>query len=249
MWTNIDLRKCVSFIECGFQVKSEEGTSSRVRPAITISRMTGAGGHAIASKLADYLHSRFPRQEEWTVFDRNLVGKILEDHHHNKHIAEFMQEGHKTMLTDVVEEWMGLHPGTWTLVQQTNATLLKLAQMGRVILVGRGASVVAGKLANAFHVRLVGSLEKRINHLQRVHNLDQKSALRLLKKEDEDRRRYLKDNFDKDIDDPLLYHVIINTDRVDHDQAAGLIGDEVIKRFKLASQEKSAGIARTRIQH
>ena len=232
----------------GIQAKSE-GPSSSIRPVVTISRMTGTGGHAIASNLADYLHANSPRQDEWTVFDRNLVEKILEEHHHHKHIAEFMKESHKTMLTDVVEEWMGLHPGSWTLVHQTNATLLKLAQMGNVILVGRGASVVAGKLANAFHVRLVGSLEKRADHLQHVHNLDQKSALRHLKKEDEGRRRYIKDNFDKDIDDPLLYHLIINTDRIDHNEAAQLIGDSVIRRFKLARREKQVGTVHPTIRH
>ena len=57
---------------------------------------------------------------------------------------------------------MGLHPSSWTLVQQTNATILQLAQMGNVILVGRGATVITSKLNNVFHVRLVGSLEKRI---------------------------------------------------------------------------------------
>jgi len=61
------------------------------------------------------------------------------------------------------------------------------------------------------------------------------------KKKDEGRRRYLKDNFDKDIDDPLLYHVIINTDLVQHDEAARLIGDEVIRRFKLNSPVKASG--------
>ena len=61
-----------------------------------------------------------------------------------------------------------------------------------------------------------------------------------IKKKDKARRRYLKDNFDKDIDDPLLYHVTINTDLVQHDEAARLIGDEVIRRFKLGSPVKAA---------
>jgi cytidylate kinase len=242
MWTNIGLEKCISFIECGIVAKPDEGPASRIRPTITISRMAGAGGHTVASNLVEYLQTHVPGSCEWTVFDRNLVEKILEEHHHHKRIAEFMKEGHKAMFTDVVEEVIGLHPGSWTLVEHTNATIMKLAQMGNVIIVGRGANIVTRKLPNAFHVRLVGSVEKRLKLLQKLHKLDEKGALHFLKKEDEARRHYLKDNFDKNIDDPLLYHVIVNIDLVPLDETARMIGNEVIRRFNLCNREKESGI-------
>lgn len=244
MWTNIGLEKCISFIESGFTFKPDE-SPSRVRPAITISRMAGAGGHTVASHLAEYLQAHIPGPCEWTVFDRNLVEKILEEHHHHKNIAKFMQEGHKTMFTDAVEENLGLHPGSWTLVQHTKATILKLARLGNVIIVGRGANIVTRNLPNAFHVRLAGSIDKRLRLLQKLHKLDEKEALRFLKKEDEARRRYVKDNFDKDIDDPLLYHVIINIDLVPLEEAARMIGNEVIRRFDLCKREKESGFRKT----
>jgi cytidylate kinase len=235
MWTNIGLEKCISFIELWPKGK-ESSVSAATRPAITIARMTGAGGHTVASSLAGYLQMHSSAHDRWTVFDQNLVAKVLEDHHISKRFADFMVEAHKSMLIDSVEEWMGLHPSSWTLVQQTNATILQLAKMGNVILVGRGATVITGKLKNVFHVRLVGSLEKRIKYGQQLYGLDRKAALNFIKKRDEGRKRYLKDNFDADVDDPLLYHVIINTDLVDYDEAARLIGDGVIKRFKLDSR-------------
>ena len=40
--------------------------------------------------------------------------------------------------------------------------------------------------------------------------------------------RYLKEHFDADVNDPLLYHMIINTGRVNYDDAAKLIGDAVL---------------------
>jgi cytidylate kinase len=241
MWHNIGLEKCISFIKSESHPKSTSSSApTPIRPAITISRMTGAGGHTVASILADYLQMHVPAHDRWTVFDQSLVEKVLEDHHINKRFAGFMEESHKSMLIDSVEEWMGLHPSSWTLVQQTNATILQLAKMGNVILVGRGATVIASKLNNAFHVRLVASLEKRIEYGQQLYGLDRKASLNFIKKRDEGRKRYLKDNFDVDVDDPLLYHVIINTDLVQYDEAARLIGDEVIRRFKLDSRVKAA---------
>jgi cytidylate kinase len=241
MWKNIGLEKCISFIESEVQPKGkEDSASAAVRPAITISRMTGAGGHTVASMLADYLQKHIPAHDQWTVFDQNLVEKVLEDHHINKRFADFMEEGHKSMLRDSVEEYMGLHPSFWTLVQKTNATVLQLARIGNVILVGRGATLIASKLKNVFHVRLVGSLEKRIEYGQQVYGLDRKAALSFIKKRDEGRKRYLKENFDADVDNPFLYHVVINTDLVKYDEAARMIGDEVIARFNLGSPVKSA---------
>ncbi len=228
------------FVESGARGKgSPSGVS--VRPAITISRMAGAGGYRVASKLAEYLQSHVPARCEWTVFDRNLIEKVLEDHHLSKRIADFMSESHTPALTDSVEEWLGLHPSSWTLAQQTAETILRLAQMGNVVLVGRGGNVITSKLPNVFHVRLVASLEKRIDLAQEDFNLDRRAALERITKEDKGRRRYVKENFDKDIDDPLLYHLILNTDLIRHDDAARLIGDEVIRRFQLDRRLEAVG--------
>ncbi len=244
MWKNIGFEKCIAFIRSEAQPKGEVSSAeTMVRPAITISRMTGAGGHIVASELADYLKTHSATHHEWTVFDQNLVEKVLEDHRVQKRFAGYMEESHKSMLRDSVEEWMGLHPSTWTMVQQTNATILRLAQLGHVILVGRGGVVITRKLKNVYHVRLVASLESRIAYGQKYYGLDRKASLDFIKKRDAGRKRYLKDNFDADIDDPLLYHITINTDLVTYDETVRLIGDEVIKRFALGAGARTAGVA------
>lgn len=241
MWDNISSEKSASFIERHFGPKGEGTSGTSAKPAITISRVEGAGGLTIASNLAEYMKTHTSSHDVWTVFSQHLVAKVLEEHNLHERIGGFMKEGHKAMLIDAFEEFLGLHPSTWTLVEKTNATILRLAQIGNVILVGRGANMVTSELETVFHVHLVGSLEKRINQAQKTFDLDRKSAITYIKKKDEGRRRYLKDNFDKDINDPLLYHIIINTDLVRHDEAARLIGNEVIKRFKLDKPVKMAG--------
>jgi cytidylate kinase len=237
MWKNIGLEQCRSFINCQLSSGGWAGSDVLVKPAITFSRMTGAGGLTVADELAEYLQAKVPRHAPWTVFDRKLVEQVLEDHHLSKRVAEFMPENHKSMLTDIFEELLGLHPSAWTLVHQTAETILHLAQMGNVILVGRGASVVTRELDNVFHVRLVGSVAKRIERVQQVYELDRPAAIEFINRKDKGRRRYLKEHYHEDIDDPLLYHLIINTDRIRSEDAARLIGDEVIRRFHLDRQK------------
>lgn len=231
---NVAFDKAVSFVKSHSYLKTEEKPAAGgVRPAITISRMTGAGGHVIASELAEYMQTHVPAHEPWTVFDQNLVEKVLDDHNLAKRVADAMSEEHKSMFADLVESLIGKHPSTWTLVEHTNATILRLATVGNVIIVGRGGVVITSKLPNVFHVRLVGSLEKRIEYGTRVYGLDRNAAAEFIRKRDEGRKRYLKDYFDADVNNPLLYHLVINTDLVPYDEAVHLIGDQVIKHFKL----------------
>jgi len=232
MWKNIGYEQCLSFISCQLRPGGPAGFVQPVRPAVTISRMTGSGGRTVASELVEYLRPRSPA-DRWTVFDRNLIEKVLEEHHLPKRIAEFMPENHKPLIGDALEEILGLHPDSWTLVHQTAETILRLAKIGNVILVGRGANVITAGLKNAFHVRLIGSLAKRVERVEEVYDLDRRDAARFIHKQDKGRARYLKEHFGKQIDDPLLYHLTINTDHTGYTEAARVIGEAVIRRFNL----------------
>ena len=210
-------------------------------PTITICRASGVGGYTVASSLAEYLQTHAPCPGGWTVWGKNLVQKVLEDHHLRGRIADFIREEHKGTVRDSVEEWLGLHPSAWTLVEQTNATMLQLAKVGNVILMGWGAHLVTSELPTAFHVRLEASFEKRLERVLPGHGFDQKAATRYIKKEDEGRRRYIKDNFDKHVDDALTYHMVLNVDRLARDECARVIGDAVIGHFELARHAKATG--------
>jgi cytidylate kinase len=220
--------KCLTFINCQLQAppRPRFGDCEDVRNfrAITISRQTGSGGHAVAEKLVERLQSQEPADSRpWVVFDRNLVEKVLEDHNLPACLAKFMPEDRISQVSDTMDELFGLHPPSWILVRQTSETILRLAQLGHVILIGRGSNVITRKLPHVLHVRLVGSLEQRMKRLQELDGLNYKEALRVADCEDLARRRYLKQFFDKRIDDPLLYHLVINTDLISLDEAARMI--------------------------
>jgi cytidylate kinase len=221
------LEKCYSFINCQLQAAGSRcGSAKEIMPwrAITISRQAGSGGHAIAEKLLEYL----PLQtsgvvRRWMIFDRNLVEKVLEDHNLPGRLAKFMPEDRISGVSDTMDELFGLHPASWILVRKISETILHLAEMGNVIVIGRGANVITSKLSHIFHVRLVGSLENRVKHLQEVNRVSAREAARLAERDDLGRRRYLKQYFDKNIDDPLLYHLVINTDLIAYEDAARMI--------------------------
>jgi cytidylate kinase len=221
------LDKCLTFINCQLRptgaMKRPPLTIHRWR-AVTISRQTGSGGHAVAEELAECLHDlEGADSHPWTVFDRNLVEKVLEDHHLPARMAKFMPEDRVSQIEDVLENLCGLHPPFESLVEKVAETVRRLAELGNVILLGRGANVVTGNLDYVFHVRLVGSIENRVEFLQESRHIARAAALNFIRTEDRGRKRYLKKYFHKDINDPLLYHLVINTDRIEHKIAARMI--------------------------
>ena len=230
MWKNINIEKCLSHINK--QGASADENSPGTKPAITISRMCGAGGRTVASKLAECLESHASLGHHWTIFDRNLIKKVVEDHCLSVRLSEFLPESSQSLLAELMEKLRGKKASGSAIVEKTVETIWQLAAGGYVILVGRAGNVITASLPNVFHVRLVGSLEKRIERVEEVYDFGRFAARAYIKSQDVGKRRYLKEYFGQDIDNPELYHLVVNTDRISYDDAAKLIGDAAIRWFK-----------------
>lgn len=221
--------KCLSFIRCDLSPQAKrELPPHKLRPAVTLSRQTGAGAMAIAGELAEFLQARDPVPHHWMIFDKNLAEKVLEEHKLPREIAKYMPEDRVSAIQNAVEELLGLHPSSRTLLQQSAETILHLAEFGHVILVGRAANIITREMRNVFHVRLVAPLEKRVDQVMARNHLERKAALEFIRKGDLGRKRYLKDHFHADIADSLLYDLVINTDRLPHREVAHVIGEAVL---------------------
>lgn len=227
-----ELNKCLSFIHCQLQPENKQKsvTKDKLRwRAVTISRQTGAGGHAVAEQLAELLQKLAPNRCPWTVFDRELVEKVLEEHELPMWLAKYMPEDRIALIEDTVEELFGLHPPAWTLVQKTAETILHLSEMGNVILIGRGANVVTSRLDYVFHVRLVAPVEKRVEQIMEARQAGEKAAREFIREEDLGRQRYVKKYFGKQVEDPLQYHLVINTGLTGFKEAAKIIADAMLR--------------------
>jgi cytidylate kinase len=205
----------------GSYLQSQSALPETVREphplAITISREVGAGGRTIAELLGQQLTAveKQPSASPWIVFDATLAKRVLEDHNLPPHLERFMTEDARLLPVEaIVEEVLGLHPSGWTMVQHTTQTILRLADLGHTILVGRGANVITARLPNVFHVRLVAPLATRIRHAALFYHLSEPEAAKLVRDQDNARRRYVRRYFNCEIDDPSLYDVTLNTGRL-----------------------------------
>lgn len=201
-------------------------------PTITISRETGIGAYLICEKLADYFNSRAVKfYDDWTFFDKELINKIVDDHNLPSHFKKFLAEETSAKLDSWFGEILGITPSKLTLLNKTKKTILKLAEFGNVIIVGRGANIILANKPNTFHIRLVAPLNYRIETASKFYDMDKKTASEFINQEDEARKEYLLKYFHKKVNNPLLYHTIINTHLINFDEIAELIGQCVIRKF------------------
>lgn len=231
MNTGIQVDKCLSYIKCDLEAQADRlplrGGSP---PAVTLSRQTGCGVAAVATELAALLQAGDGGAAcPWSVFDRELVARVLEEHKLPKEVAKFMPEDRVSSIQDAVEELLGLHPSSKTLLKQTNETIRRLALLGRVIVIGRGGNVITRDMANVFHVRLVAPMAWRIQRIMERDGTDAKTAGDTVRKLDLGRKRYLEDYFHVDIDDPLQYDLVINSARMSHPTIAKTIAEAVFR--------------------
>jgi cytidylate kinase len=220
---------------------------ARQRPAITISRQTGAGALTVANLVAQQLNPYYQGDPPcpWTVFDRNLAQRILEDHQLSASMEQHIPEDAKLPLTDALESALGLHPSFWLLRQHTVETIRRLAIQGNVILVGRGASAITAQLPHVVHVRLVAPVADRVRNFADYHQVPQEKAARLVRETEERRRLYVRTYFDTDTDDPTNYELTINTGRTGFEQAARMIVNVLIERLTTMGTPVSPGTPST----
>jgi len=228
---SIGLEHCLSFINSQahsgdkFRIDGEKVAAR----AVTISRQAGCGALVVAEKLAKYLQAFSAKNSvPWTVFDRNLMDKVLEEHDLPAYLAKFMTEDRVSGVEDFLTDLLGTYPPQWKVVRQTTETILRLAHLGHVIIIGRGSNVITSQLPRVLHVRLVAPLEKRIEHAHEAYQMTKAKARTFCLREDSGRARYLKKYFKAEVNDPTLYHLTINTGLVGYDEAAKLIGDAAV---------------------
>lgn len=203
-------------------------------PVITISRASGARGRTIAATLVQRLgtlHS-VPRHLPWTLFNQNLIQHVIEEHGLPERTAEFFREDRAPEdIRTIIGEILGLHPGVYNTQVKTAETIRRLGEAGNTVIVGRGGNFITADIQRSVHVRLVGSESVRASHVAKREGISHEKAAAMIHQIDQARRRYIKRVFRKNIDDPVFYDLVLNTDHFTDEQAADLIIAALLQRM------------------
>jgi cytidylate kinase len=176
---------------------------------ITITQNYGSDGTEVASQVAQTLG--------WKLFDDRQLQVLIQ----KRGIAP--EEVHK------LDEKA---PGYWAMFFKSRpqvflnvleSVIYDVAHTGDGVIIGHGSQVLLRSFDCAFHVRLFSSEKRRVDELSARQGLSREAALKLIRQRDREQAGFFKFAFQIDMDDPALYDLIINTQKLDAGTAAGLI--------------------------
>ncbi len=214
-----------------FEITRRQAPQPKPVPAlkfsIAISREMGAGGKRLASLVGAKLG--------WRVFDHELLEEMAADLNVRVGLLESVDERHVSWLQERMEAFAAVpFISESTYVRQLIETLLSLGLRGQAVIVGRGAAHILSH-GSTLTVRLVAQLEDRIENIIREKHLSHDATARLVRATDAQRTRFVRDHFQSDPTDPVLYDLVLNTSRFSIEECADLVVDALAKR-----QRKSA---------
>ena len=199
---------------------SIDGVPASGLPFVTISRQVGAGGHLLAHAIvAEFLKEPDRKLfEGWHVFDRELCEIIAADPSLETSMESLLAEERRSEFSEFFEGLFTGHLHQYSIDKKTFRIVHLLASLGKVVIVGRAGACVTRNLPEGIHIRLVAAESKRVRWMMKKLNLDHTAAVRVVREQEADKRQLVKNYFNKDIDDPVLYDVVCNSGTVDmHD--------------------------------
>jgi len=194
--------------------------------AITISRQYGSGGGEVAAHLA--------RRLGWQLIDHEIVAQVAHSLGITEEEADVRDEhveGFIARALNALQAASPVVPAPVAPPEQAEAiynealreVVETAANTGRVVIVGRAGQAFLSGRRDVLHVRMVAPLQQRIRYVVRREGLDEAAAQARVQLKDRDRTRYLQARFGRNVNDPLLYDLIINTAVLDLDSAVDLI--------------------------
>jgi cytidylate kinase len=91
------------------------------------------------------------------------------------------------------------------------------------VISGLGAQIIFRNHPDALHIKIIGSLERRIERLAGSVNLTESDAQKIIENTDRRHRRYIQMIYGRDWSDPDLYQLTINTDTLSAGECAELL--------------------------
>jgi cytidylate kinase len=194
-------------------------------PAVTISAGYGTGGSAIARAVAERLG--------YPLLDRAISSQVAQQLQVSPDEA---REGE--MKRSFIERFFGVlapqidgaiidpsEDGVYSAIPAVQAAqfreraeaIVRQALPGGVVVLGRAGAAMLCDAPDVLRVRLFGPEQARITHAAAAEGIDEQAAAKRLPDVDRARAHYVKRLYERDIDDPALYHLQLDSTAIPTD--------------------------------
>lgn len=209
-------------------------------PVVTIGRMIGAGGEAIAAMVAQRLGAE--------LLDRKIFEEISRRLDMSEEEVERIAEAPGSLLNRLLQalgsasvEFAAPPEGSvWTppyadpnfdtskaVLQITEEVIRQAHRSGNAVIVGRGAAYVLRGEPDVLHTFVTGPTAARVARVQEIYGIGEEEARKRVRQNDANRGAFVKQVYGHDWLDPRHYHLVLNTDWLGYERCARLITNAV----------------------
>jgi cytidylate kinase len=208
-------------------------------PIVTISRMYGSGGSAVAAHAANNLG--------WDLLDNNLIDEVAKRLGTSRREVAAREERVPSLVQRLVDgmalgtpEVPGpivdgpLPPSDERLIEVTHRVVSEAVSRGPLVVVGRGAQAMLASREDAIHVFCYAPLAALAARAAERHGITMAEAEKRVHDTNRDRAHYVKKHWQRDWSAYDNYHVCLNTDWLGIDGAGDVVVELARRRFGLS---------------
>ncbi|MCB1172989.1 MAG: cytidylate kinase-like family protein [Leptospiraceae bacterium] len=200
----------------------ENSQSQQTGPVITISREYGCPGIPVSDGVIAELHKA--GRSVWHKIDREALNLVADELQIDpEKVDQVIREKNPGLLSEMMSSFRVHYvPSDVTIKKKYAAIVTALARQGHILILGRGAEILAQQIDTALHVRIIAPREWRIRRAMSMHSVNEADAAKLLDTIDRE-RLYLRHFYSGEDLTDYNYDLILNAARLPVDAMVQLI--------------------------
>ncbi len=201
---------------------------------VTIRGQLGSGAPEIGKLISDKLHADY--------IDREIIAKVAALLNRRKRGVRAKEMPPGSLAGRIAEalgrgylfgvDYQGVYLPAWEIpldntryLAALESVIKELAESPSIVIRGRGSQLILKDYPSALHVLVVAPLEMRVKRVMEILNLDEDSAKKEIARYDSSRREFIKRYFQAELEDPVHYDLVLNTEHLSFEAAASIVVD------------------------
>jgi len=201
-------------------------------PVVTIRGLTGSGASEIGRQVAKALGGDY--------VDREIIAQVAEVLKRPEEQVEAKEKIAPGVFDRIVTPLRRVLSGSGEIesaysrawkdpiddaeyLRALEAVIRDLALDQNIVIVGRGSQHILRNHRSALHVLVIAPFEDRLSRVMERLHMGREEAARHIDETDSSRRAFIMRFFKREIEDPQLYDLVINTKYIGYDAASRII--------------------------
>ncbi|MFH0768029.1 MAG: cytidylate kinase-like family protein [Chloroflexota bacterium] len=204
-------------------------------PVVTIRGQLGSGAPEIGKLVADKLHINY--------VDRDIIEQVAKRLTQKKREIEMKEMPPSRLAEKIAESFsrygaVGVGPlgpqiaylPAWEIPLDDTQYLIglgrvikDLAESNSIVIRGRGSQFILKDYPVSLHILTIAPMELRIKRVKEEMNLDENAARKEIARFDGSRREFIKRYFQAELENPIHYDLVINTEHLSYEAVASIV--------------------------